>query len=322
MSNYVRFFREMTKTNFQEAGGKAANLGKLSRYGLNVPDGFYVTSDSFSYIVTQNQIQNRIDAIVLSFDYGNLADLGEKCAQIRELILQTDIPGDLSEEISNAIKKLNDPEPPFVAVRSSVAVKNTDISSFPGMMDTYHYLKGEEVITDHIRKCWASLWTRRAVVSRYRKNIDHHDGLISPIVQKMVHSDVAGVMFTANPITNNRNEIVIEANWGLGESVVSGKSMNDFYLLGKSPLLLKDRRISKKNIIVCFDNKKGYGRKEVEVPYEKIYAPTLSDDQVKALGEMGINIEKAFGFPQDIEWAYEKGELYILQTRNIRTLKA
>jgi pyruvate,water dikinase len=322
MDNYISFFHEMTQSNFQELGGKAANLGRMTRNGVNVPGGFCITSDALFYLIAYNRIQERLDDIVPYFNYENLGDLGDKCAQIRELIIQAEIPEDLLGEIQKAIVRLNTPKTSFVAVRSSVAVKNTDISSFPGMMDTYHYLKGEDVIIEHIRKCWASLWTRRAVVSRYRRNIDQHDGLIAPIVQKMVHSDIAGVMFTANPITNSLNEIVIESNWGLGESVVSGKSANDFYLLDKSPLQLKDKRIARKNIIFCFDNKKGYGRKEEEVPSEKMHIPTLSDDQVKALGDIGIKLEIAFGFPQDIEWAYEQGELFILQTRKIRNLKA
>jgi pyruvate,water dikinase len=128
-------------------------------------------------------------------------------------------------------------------------------------------------------------------------------------------------LFTANPITSNRDEIVIEANWGLGESVVSGKSMNDFFVLDKSPLQLKDKKISKKTLMICFDEDKGYGRKEMAIAPDKMDAATISDEQAQQLGEMGLKIEEVFGFPQDIEWAYEKGELFILQTRNIRTLK-
>ncbi len=321
MRKYVKKFGEMTKEDIQEAGGKAANLGELTQNGFNVPPGFCVTSESLFYHMDKNGLRPQIDEIVAGLDYEDYGGVEEKTSRIRDLITSAGIPQDLFQEIKETIAELNTPEESFVAVRSSVAVKDSTISSFPGMMDTYHYLKGEEEIVEHIRKCWGSLWTSRATMSRHHKGVDHHLGLIAPIVQKMVHSDVAGVLFTANPITSNRDEIVIEANWGLGESVVSGKSMNDFFVLDKSPLQLKDKKISKKTLMISFDEEKGYGRKEMAVAPDMMDAPTLSDGQAVQLGEIGLKIEEVFGFPQDIEWAYEKGKLYILQSRNIRTLK-
>ena len=321
MAKLVKKFQEMSKKDIQEAGGKAANLGELTQAGFNVPPGFCVTSDALFYLIEKCGLQSRINKIIDGFDHEDFGGMDEKTAEIRELISSAEIPADLYQEISDAIKTLEDPEPPFVAVRSSVAVKDSDISSFPGMMDTYHYLKTEEEIVKHIKMCWASLWTTRATLTRHHKNVDHHLGLIAPVVQKMVHSEVAGVLFMANPITSNREEIVIESNWGLGESVVSGKSMNDFYLLSKSPLKLKEKRISKKTIVISFDEQKGYGRKEMSVAPDKMDAVTLSDGQAEELGRIGLKIDELFGAPQDIEWAYEKGSLYILQSRNIRTLK-
>lgn len=321
MRMYVKTFGEMTKEDIQEAGGKAANLGELTQNGFNVPPGFCVTSESLFYQISQSGLQPQIDQIVAGLDYEDYGGIEEKTSQIRDLITKAEIPQDLFQEIREAIEELNTPEASFVAVRSSVAVKDSPISSFPGMMDTYHYLKGETEIVEHIRKCWGSLWTGRATMSRHHKGVDHNLGLIAPIVQKMVHSEVAGVLFTANPITSNRDEIVIEANWGLGESVVSGKSMNDFFVLDKSPLQLKDKKISKKTLMICFDEDKGYGRKEMAIAPDKMDAATISDEQAEQLGEIGLKIEEVFGFPQDIEWAYEKGELFVLQTRNIRTLK-
>jgi len=151
---------------------------------------------------------------------------------------------------------------PFVAVRSSVAVRDSSISSFPGMMDTYHFLKGEAQILEYIRKCWASLWTARAALRRHQQKIDHNKGIIAPVVQRMVASDVAGVMFTANPISGSREEIVIEANWGLGESLVSGESINDYYVTTKDAhAKIKERRIQKKNIMVTIDRERGWAGK-------------------------------------------------------------
>lgn len=311
----------MTRQDSQEAGGKAANLGELEQHGFNVPPGFCVTGRALSHLIDQNALQPRIDGIADTLDYEDYEGMEQKTSEIKALISKARIPDDLHREISASIKELCQTDEPFVAVRSSVAVKNSPISSFPGMMDTYHYLKGEEEIVKHIKMCWASLWTVRATINRFHKGIDHRLGLIAPIVQKMVHSEVAGVLFTANPITSLRDEMVIEANWGLGESVVSGKSMNDFFVLTKSPLALKDKRISRKTLIICFDEDKGCGRREMEVEPDRMNAPTLTGKQALELGDMGLKIEKVFGFPQDIEWAYAGGALFILQSRNIRTLK-
>ncbi len=321
MGKFIKQFNEMTRRDIQEAGGKAANLGELTRNKFNVPRGFCVTSASLPYYVDQNKLQPEIDTIIADFNYEDFGSMEEKTAVIRDLIINADIPEDLHGELSTAIEELQKPEPSLVAVRSSVAVKNSSISSFPGMMDTYHYLKGREEIIRHIKMCWASLWTSRAAINRYYKKIDHSLGLIAPIVQNMVHSEVAGVLFTANPINSSRDELVIESNWGLGESVVSGKSMNDFFLLQKSPLILKDKKILKKTIMICFDEQKGFGRKEMAVGPDRMDAPTLTEKQTLELGEIGIKIENLFEFPQDIEWAYDHGELFILQSRNIRTLK-
>jgi pyruvate,water dikinase len=321
MGKFVRTFGEMTKEDIQEAGGKAANLGELTQAGFNVPPGFCVTSDSLFHLIEQNTLQPKIDAIVAGFNYEDYGAMETATAEIRSMITDAEIPRDLQMELTEAIAQLIGSDQSFVAVRSSVAVKGSTISSFPGMMDTYHYIKGEKEIIENIKKCWASLWTSRATFTRHHKNVDHKLGLIAPIVQKMVTPEIAGILFTANPISGNREEMVIEANWGLGESVVSGKSMNDFFLLDKEGPQLKQKKIAKKTIMVCFDDAKGFGRKECAVKPDKMDAPTLADAQVLELGGMGLKIESHFAFPQDIEWAYQKGELFILQSRNIRTLK-
>lgn len=321
MARFVKTFCQITRQDIQDVGGKAANLGELTRKGFNVPQGFCVTAASLPLLIISNRLGGRIEGIAGRFDYEDFSAMDEATEAIRKLICQADIPEELRGEIGTALRDLQGDGGDFVAVRSSVAVKGSDISSFPGMMDTFHYLKGEEEIIDHIRLCWASLWTTRATMSRYHKSIDHSLALIAPVVQKMVFPETAGVLFTANPITSSRCEIVIEANWGLGESVVSGKSMNDFYLLGKDPLSLKQKKISKKTVMIDFDAEKGSGRRDHTVAPDMMGKPTLTNDQALALGRKGIEIEEAFGCPQDIEWACQKGEFFILQTRNIRNLK-
>lgn len=321
MRRYVRFFRELGRDDFPIAGGKAANLGELTQKGFNVPSGFCVISECLHQLIEYNHLLPRIDSTIQEFDYKDFKGMEEKTGIIRDMITNAEIPDEMFQEIRNAVKELNEPEAAFVAIRSSVAVKDSEISSFPGMMDTYHYLKGEKDIFENIRKCWASLWTSRAVFLRHSKNIDHHKGIIAPIVQKMVHSEVAGVLFTANPITSRRDEMVIEANWGLGESVVSGQYVNDFYLVDKGSITIKEKRIGKKDACIAFDRERGCGRIEIKISPEKHYSSTLSNEQVGNLGKVAIQIEETFCYPQDIEWAYEEGELFILQSRKIRNLK-
>jgi pyruvate,water dikinase len=324
VSLYIKKLQEMTRDDFQEAGGKAANLGELVRHHFRVPPAFCVTAGSLEYVFAYTGIAPKVLRIASGFNYDDYDGMEAKTAQIRDLIVGCPIPTDLQAEISQGIHDLREEsgEEPFVAVRSSVAVRDSNISSFPGMMDTYHFLKGEAQIVEYVRKCWASLWTSRAAIRRHQLQIDHSKGIIAPLVQRMVNSDVAGVMFTANPLTGSREEIVIEANWGLGESLVSGESINDHFVLSKgaSPEV-KEKRIHKKNIMVTLDREAGAGRKKYEIPEALSTAATLRDDQLRELGVLGLAIEEVFHYPQDIEWAYEKDVLYVLQSRKIKGLK-
>lgn len=321
MGRFVKAFQEMSREDVQEAGGKAANLSDLTRGGFNVPPGFCITSGALPYLIAENGLDGQIESLAASLDYEDFDGLENTTSQIRALIVTASLPADLEAEIRAAIAELVTDPGVMVAVRSSVAVKGTTISSFPGMMDTYHYLKGEDEILQHVRLCWASLWTVRGAVARHHKGVDHALGLISPTVQKMVHSEVAGVLFTANPITGSRDELVVESNWGLGESVVSGKSMNDFFVLNKADLAITTSRVAKKTVMCDLDRLKGFGRVDCDVPPELMEKATLTETQLRQLGETGRSIEEHFGQPQDVEWAYEAGRLYILQSRNIKGLQ-
>jgi pyruvate,water dikinase len=230
------------------------------------------------------------------------------------------IPSLLSRDICDQYSALVTPNNRFVAVRSSVAVKDTAISSFPGMMDTYHYVLGEDQVLEKVRECWASLWSARAAYMRHHKRIPHQKAIIAPVVQLMVNSDTAGVLFTANPVTKDKTEVMIESNWGLGESVVSGKSMNDYFVLDKATLTVRDKKIAHKTVMVVADDGRGSGRIELPVPAERAMLTTLSDAQLLELAEFGRRIEAHYGFNVDVEWAYEGGRLFILQARKIRDM--
>jgi pyruvate,water dikinase len=321
---YVKRLDEMTKEEYQETGGKAANLGEMIRGGFNVPGGFCVTGKSLDYLFEARELMSKITGIVETLNFDQYSDVERKTAAIREMITEAEIPEDLLKEIKEQIQALKSPsgEDPFVAVRSSVAVKDSAISSFPGMMDTYHFIKGEGQIIENIRRCWASLFTARAVYRRHQQNIPQDKGVIAPVVQRMVNADVAGVMFTANPITGARDEFMIESNWGLGESLVSGEAIVDYFIVSReTPPRIKEKRVQNKNIMVSIDRERGIGRKKYELTGSMVTDCTLNDEQLFELAELGTKIEAVFQYPQDIEWAYENGELFVLQSRKVKGLK-
>jgi pyruvate,water dikinase len=324
MTRYVSPLQEIGEdpSAVQRCGGKAVGLGKLLRMGARVPPGFCVVNEALSYLMDANSLGGRIASVAASLNFEDYQGVAEKTAEIRSLITAAAIPEDLAQEILAAYRALVETDGQFVAVRSSVAVKNSEVSSFPGMMDTYHYVLGDEEVMEKLRECWASLWSARGAFARFQKRIPLEHGIIAPVVQLMVNSEVAGVMFTANPISQHTGEIVIEANWGLGESVVSGKSMNDFFVLDKETGAIKQKKIAQKTIMVTRDDQQRSGRKETPVPGHRAGIPVLSDKQLIELGEAGKRIERHFGYPADIEWAYEGETLYILQARKVRSLKA
>ena len=185
------------------------------------------------------------------------------------------------------------------------------------MMDTFHYIQGTEKVVEKVKECWASVWSGRAAFARHSKGIEHTKAIIAPTIQLMVNSDTAGVLFTVNPITGSKDDIVIEANWGLGESVVCGKCICDFYTADKNLFCIKVKKIAKKRQTYV-QSEKG-GADWVEVEPEKVNMPTLTGAQIEELCRVACVIERHYGYPQDIEWAYEKGALYILQARKAKT---
>jgi len=318
MSRYIVPLQGIGRGDVQRCGGKGANLGELIQAGVRVPPGFCVVSEALSSMIEFNSLGDPIADIASGLNFEDYNAVEAETARIRSMIGSAKMPADLEQGILDHYEALINGANKYVAVRSSVAVKDSPVSSFPGMMDTYHYVVGESEVLKKIRECWASLWTARAAFARYQKNIPHDRGLIAPVIQLMVNADTAGVLFTANPITKATQEMVIESNWGLGESVVSGRSMNDFYVLDKEGLSIKQKKIARKTVMVTMDEDQGSGRKEQPVPPERQTAPTLSDAQLVELGQVSKTIERHFGFNADIEWAYQGDTLYILQTRRIR----
>ena len=313
---FIKTFEQLNKDMYEECGGKASHLGELTNLGLNVPPGYTVLGEAYYHHIEANRLKEKISTIFATIDFDKYEDAENKNQKIRDLIIAAPMPPEIEEEIIKYYEMLPGEKDPFVAVRSSVAIKDSSISSFPGLMDTYHYIKGASQVVEKVKECWASLWSTRAVITRYNKKLDHEKAVIAPTVQLMVNSEVAGVAFTMNPVTKAKDEIMIESNWGLGETVVSGKTTSDLYIVDKKTAEVKSKTIANKE--VSYVQAEGGGGKWIEVEPSKAKAPTLTPDMIKELCRVAHIIEDHYGYLQDIEWAFEKGRLYILQARKAR----
>ncbi len=313
---FVKGFERLGKDMVGECGGKAAHLGELTNLKLSVPKGFSVLGSAYYRHLDANGLQEKINAIAATINFDDFEDLENKSAQIRNVIIAAPMPAEIEQEIIENYLRLSDGGESFVAVRSSVAIKDSAISSFPGMMDTFHYIRGAKNVVEKVKECWASVWSGRAAFARHSKGLDHNKAVIAPVIQLMVNSEVAGVLFTVNPISGSKDEIVVESNWGLGETVVCGRCQSDLYVMTKSPVAVKEKRIARKH--ETYAQAKDGGAEWVEVEPAKVNQPTLTSDQIEELCRTACLIEEHYGCYQDIEWAYEKGRLYVLQARRAK----
>jgi pyruvate,water dikinase len=240
------------------------------------------------------------------------------------------MPEEIEKEIREAYKELSarfNKDAVYVAVRSSATAEDLPEASFAGQQETYLDVLGADDVIEKVKKCWASLWTARATFYREKQGFDHTKVYLSAVVQKMVNSEKSGVMFTANPVNNNRDEIMINASWGLGEAVVSGSVTPDEYIVDKKTWTIKEKFIAKKEVMVVRNPETGKGTIYVKVADflgpEWVEKQCLTDEQVIEVAKIGQKIEEHYGWPQDIEWAYDKddGKLYIVQSRPVTTLK-
>jgi len=286
-SSNIRFFSECSLKEIALMGGKGANLGELSSAGFPVPAGFGVTADAFRQFLDGNQLEPAIREIVATIDFEDHAQVMQETERIRGLMVAAAIPPLLIEEIRQAYARLG--EEPLVAVRSSSSVPNLAVSSFPGMMDTFYNIRGVDPLLEHIKLCWTSLWSARAAANRWNKGLDHFAVRVSALVQQMIPSEYSGVTFTMNPVTH-ANELVIEAIVGLGEALVSGKVTPETFVVSKETLTLQSRS----------------------------GGASVPADIVFSVAALSRDIEKHYGRPQDIEWAWAEGKLYVLQSRNIK----
>jgi len=333
-------------------GGKAAGLAKLVRAGIPVPPGFVLTSEAYRLFVEETGVASYIKHVLNEAILTGSPGEYEKVAElIRSKFMRSPMPHVLRDAIVEAYRKLAERigvESPRVAVRSSATAEDLPEASFAGQQETYLNVIGEEELMEHIKKVWASLWTARALSYRDSLTIKHENTLMAVIVQKMVNSRSAGVMFTVHPVTGERDKVVIESSWGLGEYVVTGKVTPDQFVLDKSELRIVERRVRRKDKALFYDPT-SRSNVEVRLPARRedveeiavrlpeiasrirkfsMYseAPSLSDEEIVELAKIGLKIEEYFGRPMDVEWAIDMDvespkNIFIVQARPVTTLR-
>jgi phosphoenolpyruvate synthase/pyruvate phosphate dikinase len=315
MNPYVLGFQEIDKTKLMLVGGKGANLGELSRIeGIRVPEGFCVTTEAYKRTIGQvPELDGLLDELS-QLKADERQGITEISGKIRRVIERIPIAGAIEEEIARYLAELD--EETAYAVRSSATAEDLPTASFAGQQDTYLNIIGKDAILKHISKCWASLFTERAVTYRIQNGFDHRKVYLSVVVQKMVFPQAAGIMFTADPVTFNRKVLSIDASFGLGEALVSGLVNADIYKVLDGRIV--DKKISTKKLAIYALKEGGTEERKIETERQNLQA--LTDEQILQLERMGRTIEAYFGRPQDIEWCLHENEFFIVQSRPITTL--
>lgn len=304
------------QATLEVVGGKGASLARLANAGLPVPDGFHVTTAAYRRFVDENGLQPRILAALEAADPAQPETLQAASRSIQDLFDQAQTPPDVAGAIAQAYAALSG-KMPVVAVRSSATAEDLPDLSFAGQQETYLNVQGVEAVLDAVKRCWASLWTARAIGYRLQHGIDQNAVSLAVVVQLLVPAEAAGVLFTANPVNGRRDQVVISASWGLGEAVVGGLVTPDTVTVDKTTGQVLERQTADKQVMtVRVDG----GTEEQPVPETLRRAPVLSDEQAAELVRLAVQIEELFGYPVDIEWALADGKFAILQARPITAL--
>ncbi|WDZ54635.1 phosphoenolpyruvate synthase [Paenibacillus polymyxa] len=315
MSSLVLSFQEMEKTQLLLVGGKGLNLGELSKIeGIHVPEGFCVTTVGYQKAIEQKEMYYALLDQLTRLKAEDRAQIGEISRQIRQIIMEVEVPADVVESVTHYLSRFG--EEHAYAVRSSATAEDLPRASFAGQQDTYLNIIGKDAILQHISKCWASLFTDRAVIYRMQNGFDHSQVYLSVIVQRMVFPQASGILFTADPITSNRKLLSIDASFGLGEALVSGLVSADCYKVQEGEIV--DKRIATKKLAVYGRREGGTETRQIDPNQQK--TQTLTEQQILQLARMGRQIEAYFGYPQDIEWCLVHDTFYIVQSRPITTL--
>lgn len=314
----IVFFKDIQKEDVALVGGKGANLGEMANAGFPVPGGFAVTVAGYDLFIAENNLFEEISQTLKATNVNNPEELEEASKKIQRKVLNGKVPDSVFKEITAAYAKLSGPfKKTLVAVRSSATAEDLPGMSFAGQQATFLNVRGEAALVNAVRECWASLFTARAIFYRVQNKISHDKVKLSAIVQKMIESEVSGVMFTLDPVTNDKDRIIIESVWGLGEMIVQGSVVPDHYVVQKETFAILSKEISDQVIqLVRHED----GNKEVEVPPAIRDKQKLPDQDIEKLARIGEKIQKHYYFPQDIEWSWVSGKLYIIQSRPVTTM--
>ncbi|WP_059040494.1 phosphoenolpyruvate synthase [Paenibacillus rubinfantis] len=315
MKAMVIGLRELDQAQLADVGGKGLNLIKLSSLdSIQVPDGFIVTTAAYQQAIEQQESYRTLVDKLMQLQPGDVAEIGKISRQIRQCLVEAVIPPEVAKEVSSHLSRFDRNQ--AYAIRSSATAEDLPHASFAGQQDSYLNIIGYESILDHLRKCWASLYTDRAVIYRMRNGLNHRQISISVIIQQMVFPQASGIMFTADPVSSHRKILSIDAGYGLGEALVSGLVSADGYKVKEGRII--EKRIPDKTLAVYGRNEGGIETKDIDLDQQK--AQVLTDEQILRMDRIGRRIEAFFGQPQDVEWCLTEDAFYIVQSRPITTL--
>lgn len=336
----IVWFEDVSKDDVGLVGGKGANLGEMTNADLPIPYGFIITSHAYFTFIKKSNLLGKIKQMLSIVNYENSTEIEQVSAHIRDLIIKSPIPQSLVNDIVDYYEELNEKEneyikkrfsifhhtfnkiknlydEPTVAVRSSATAEDLPDASFAGQQETYLNVKGDTYLLKKVKECWASLFTARAIYYRQTKGFDHFKVGLAAVVQRMVQSDKSGIAFSIDPVTNDKTKIVIEAVYGLGEYIVQGKVTPDHYEVDKSTIVIEKKQTAYQNLKYV---RSGRGNKEVKLSKKEGSKQKLTDNQIREVALLVKDIENHYYFPQDIEWAIEKGHVFIVQSRPITTV--
>jgi pyruvate, water dikinase len=311
----ISWFADITLADRATVGGKGGSLGELTRANISVPPGFVVTTQGFERVLAELESESRIRSRVEALSLQDLKGIRLLSEEVRTRVKSAPLPEDVCADIVVAHEELCGPDLSLpLAVRSSATAEDSDEASFAGLQDTFLWVKGAEAVLEYVRSCWASLYSVPSISYRLKDGTPENGVAIAVVVQKMVDARSAGVMFTRSPLTGDRSVITIESAWGLGSAVVSGEVTPDRFVIGKITGQISVRDISDKRI-QDVPSESG-GIRQVETPEELRRVPSISDEELKALAEIGRRVERHYGKPQDVEWALDRsGGILLLQSR-------